>query len=168
MNSTVYVGIDVGKNGGVCYLVPNDTTTLYEAYSFKCPSTPRDMAKLLTTPPILPTPPKDSTMCLLERVHSMPKQGVKSMFTFGCGYGLWQGILATIPISYDLVTPSVWMKHYGAMPKEKKDRKNHIKAIAQRLYPEAYITLATSDAILIAHYLMMSNRHDQHSADSTQ
>ena len=38
------------------------------------------------------------------------------------------------------------------MPKDKKDRKNYIKAMAQGLYPNAErITLAKSDAVLIAH-----------------
>ena len=37
----------------------------------------------------------------------------------------------------------------------KKDRKNYIKAMAQGLYPNAErITLATSDAVLIAHCAM--------------
>ena len=84
----------------------------------------------------------------------MPKQGVKSMFTFGENYGHWVGVLAALKIPYNLITPIVWMKHYSPIPKDKKDRKNYLKSVAQRLYPDSHITLATADAILIAHYLM--------------
>jgi len=43
------------------------------------------------------------------------------------------------------------------MPKERKDRKNHIKHLAQQRYPDVKITLATSDAMLIANYLKETN-----------
>ena len=36
----------------------------------------------------------------LERAHSMPKQGVKSMFTYGTNYGVWKGILAAFKIPF--------------------------------------------------------------------
>ena len=159
MSSTVYVGIDPGKSGGICFLVPIKGSTLYAAMTYKCPNTLMDMAQLLTYPPIENLPPKFTLVCLLERVHSMPMQGVKSVWTFAENYGTWLGILATIPLAYDLIIPNKWMMYYGPKPKAKKDRKHHLKAIAQRLYPEAYITLATADAILIAHYLM--NNHNR-------
>ena len=42
------------------------------------------------------------------------------------------------------------MKHFGTMPKDKKDRKNHLKHLAQQRFPSVKITLATADAILLA------------------
>ena len=83
----------------------------------------------------------------------MPKQGVKSVFTFGEGYGKWLGILAAHKIPYTQVTPKKWQKHYGALSKEKKERKNQLKHLAQQRFPEIKITLATADAILLANYL---------------
>jgi len=46
----------------------------------------------------------------IELVHAMPKQGVCSMFTFGCGWGLVRGILAGMGIPYSLVSPQGWQK----------------------------------------------------------
>ena len=46
----------------------------------------------------------------IEKVHSMPGQGVASMFNFGKGYGIWIGILAALKISKTLVTPQEWKK----------------------------------------------------------
>ena len=68
------------------------------------------------------------------------------------------GILATLKIPYKLVTPHTWMKHYGSRPKDKKDRKNHIKHLAQQRFPDVDITLATSDAMLIANYMRETNK----------
>lgn len=68
-------------------------------------------------------------ICLLELVHSMPKQGVKSMFSFGTNFGIWRGILATLGIRTILESPQTWMKNLvsgeGSMP------------VAQRLFPNA-------------------------------
>ena len=45
------------------------------------------------------------------------------------------------------------MKHYGSMPKEKKDRKNYLKQLAQQMYPDHKVTLYNADAILLANYI---------------
>jgi len=46
----------------------------------------------------------------LEKVHSMPKQGVVSVFTFGENYGWWKGFLEAVGIGYALYTPQAWQK----------------------------------------------------------
>tara|TARA_R110002012_G_scaffold59266_3_gene154740 strand:+ start:159 stop:404 length:246 start_codon:yes stop_codon:yes gene_type:complete len=78
------------------------------------------------------------------------------MFTFGTNYGMHLGLLASNRISYTTCTPLTWMKYYGSRPKDKKARKKHLKQLAQQLYPntDKAITLATADAVLIAHYCM--------------
>lgn len=46
----------------------------------------------------------------LEKIHSMPKQGVRSTFNFGLGWGQVRGILAGLGIPYQLVRPQEWQK----------------------------------------------------------
>ena len=46
----------------------------------------------------------------LEKVSSMPKQGVASSFKFGLKYGYLQGVLDAIESKYILVTPKLWQK----------------------------------------------------------
>ena len=147
-NPNVFIGIDPGKSGGV------SATTGSISVCGKCPNTPQDMVRLLRTMSEL----GDRPMCIIEAVHSMPKQGVVSTFTFGTNYGQWLGILSTLGIPYIQVSPQKWMKTYGVMPKVKKDRKNHLKHLAQQRYPDLDVTLATCDAVLLAHYCFVTYR----------
>ena len=133
--SKVFVGLDPGKNGGIAY-VDDHCERVY-----RMPSTERDIADLLGVH-------ADNSMVLIERVHSMPKQGVKSMFTFGRGYGFLRGCLVAYGIPFEEVRPQVWQKEFGLLRKTKQE----IKEKAQNLFPGVELTLATSDALLIAEY----------------
>ena len=140
----IYIGVDPGKSGGVAFILGDSM------YCFKCPSTAHDMVEEINFCKKLGTEYK--TLAVVEKVWSFPGQGVRSVFTFGQNYGTWIGILSTLEIPYKLVVPNKWMAHFGKMPKDKRDRKNYIKSIAQQMYPGGRITLATSDAVLLAIY----------------
>ena len=145
-----YIGIDPGKSGGIACITGDYMECI------KCPGTIADMSGILEMLSIARENTGLRCYAIIESVHSMPKQGVKSTFTFGQNYGQWLGLLTAHKIPYKQVTPVKWMNLFGSMPKDKKDRKNHIKHLAQQRYPEKNITLATSDSILIAEYC----RHD--------
>ena len=147
----LFIGIDPGISGGVC------ATTGGVSVCSKCPGTIADMSMLMSNVLDLESNP----ICIIEAVHSMPGQGVASTFKFGMNYGQWIGILAALQVPYIQVTPSKWMKVYGAMPKEKTQRKNQLKHLAQQRYPELSITLATSDAVLLAHYAIITYKINQ-------
>lgn len=44
----------------------------------------------------------------LEKVHSMPGQGVSSTFTFGRGFGRIEGIAEALSVRVELITPQRW------------------------------------------------------------
>ena len=46
----------------------------------------------------------------IEKVHSMPGQGVASVFTFGLGFGGLIGVCAGVSVAYNLVRPQEWQK----------------------------------------------------------
>lgn len=50
------------------------------------------------------------SLAVLEKVHSMPKQGVSSTFKFGTCYGGLLGVLAALEIPCHLATPQSWKK----------------------------------------------------------
>ena len=97
----------------------------------------------------------DRSACVaIERVHSMPKQGVASSFKFGMGFGIWLGILAALRLPHELVTPQAWKKlMLAGMPKEKDASRQR----AMQLFPDVDLSLkrhhGRADALLIAEWL---------------
>lgn len=53
------------------------------------------------------------TLICIEQVHAMPGQGVTSMFGFGRGLGLWEGIAAGLNCQVEVVTPQSWKKQWA-------------------------------------------------------
>jgi Holliday junction resolvasome RuvABC endonuclease subunit len=91
---------------------------------------------------------------VIERVHSMPKQGVASAFTFGCAYGISVGVMAGAMMPTAYVTPQKWKSHFRLIGAEKDGSVQR----AVQLFPEAgtFLTLkkhhGRADAILLARY----------------
>ena len=50
---------------------------------------------------------------IVEDVHAMPKQGVRSVWTFAEGHGAVLGALGAMAIPVHLVAPSAWKKAAG-------------------------------------------------------
>ena len=106
-----------------------------------------------------------STFCktgvvAIEKVHSMPRQGVASAFTFGKGYGIWLGVLGTLGIPYEEVTPQRWQ---GAMLDGMKRGKDANRLKAMQLFPSESDQLklkkpdGRADALLLATYIKRIN-----------
>lgn len=91
-------------------------------------------------------------MAYLEKVGAMPGQGVASMFNFGMGFGVIQGVIAALGIPVKLVAPQSWKKRAGLIGKDK----DNARTLAQQLYPSAPLgrkkDIGRADAILIARF----------------
>lgn len=101
----------------------------------------------------------------LEKVHSMPGQGVSSVFTFGRMVGVVEGMMKQERLRYSLVSPQEWQNYLGLgnitgkstfknAAAKKLARKKAYLEIAKKLFPKYAkdITLDIADAILIAEY----------------
>lgn len=66
----------------------------------------------------------------IERAHSMPRQGVASMFNYGVAWGLVRGVLAGLQIPRAYVTPAEWKRKYGL-----GNDKQESRLAASRLFP---------------------------------
>ena len=130
------MGIDPGKNGGIA-IVGDDVFVL--SLSNK---TEMDIYEWIID---APRPDK----CFLEKVASMPGQGVKSMFSFGKSYGFLIGLLTATQIPFEFVRPLTWQK---ALSCQSKGDKNVTKSKAQQLFPKLKITHSIADSLLIAEY----------------
>ena len=141
-----FVGIDPGASGGIAMINNNKCT------AWKYPKD--DIRELKNIFKIIKSTNRvNNIICYIENVHAFPTDARSRAFAFGRNFGIWLGMLTALSLLYNKVTPSTWQKHFGPFPKEKKDRKNRIKEIAQEVFPDTNkITLATSDAILIALY----------------
>ena len=78
------------------------------------------------------------------------------MFNFGRGGGVMHGSMLALGIRIVEVTPQRWQKWLGIGTSKgsasKTAWKNKLKAEAQRRNPDAKVTLATADALLILEY----------------
>ena len=150
----LYVGIDPGASGAAAVL--RDNGSIYSVCRFEKSTLP-DTAEYFRTL-------VDSDLCvMLEQVASMPKQGVRSMFTFGRNFGHLEMVLTAYQIPYDMVTPQVWQRRLGIQPKAKTETKErHKKKIRQfaqqRRWPKYNVTADIADALLIADYCRRLNR----------
>lgn len=164
----VYMGIDPGLTGAVASFclgeepLVEDTPvgTVGSKRKQKKQYLPHEMADLicdhfirLTGLPFSMAPRHMSVA--IEAVHAMPGQGVTSTYSIGLGMGLWLGILSTLGVPYELVTPQRWkqvMMH--GMQKEKEASRLR----AQQLFPQLRGQLnlkkhhGRADALLIAQY----------------
>jgi crossover junction endodeoxyribonuclease RuvC len=140
MGVSVYtvVGIDPGWSGGVAVI----SSGRAEAEGF-CRMTERDILDTLKEYLMF------ADVCFVERVHSMPRQGVASSFKFGHIYGFLRACVMSSDIPIYDVTPQKWQKTLGCLS---GGDKNVTKSKAQQLYPNLKITHAIADAILIAEY----------------
>lgn len=90
-------------------------------------------------------------MAYLERVSSMPGQGVASMFSMGDSFGAIRGVLAALDVPVGIITPQQWKKYYG-LGRDKEI----CRAKAIEIFPEASLGRKKdhnrAEALLIANY----------------
>jgi len=137
------LGIDPGANGGATLL--SDSGMIIDVIDF-AKNTLVDIADAFAEYQI---DEDTKPFAFIEKVHSMPKQGVSSTFKFGYGYGFLVGVLTALKIPYEMVTPQTWQK---ALSCRSKGNKNITKAKAQQLFPDHKWTHHTADSVLIAEF----------------
>jgi len=97
-------------------------------------------------------------MVVIEQVHSMPKQGVSSVFSFGENLGAIRATSICAGYSIEWVTPPKWKKHFNLLNKDKK----MAGSVAVNLYSKDQhrfvgsrggVLDGRSDAVLLARYI---------------
>jgi crossover junction endodeoxyribonuclease RuvC len=138
----ISIGIDPGKSGAVAVILPHKVIT-YPFSRYSLAELNYYLAQLdLYDPPHV-------SFAVLERVHSMPGQGVSSSFKFGQYFGYAEALLVCNKIPFEFVSPQKWQKEMGCLS---GGDKNVTKTKAQQLFPDIKITHNTADALLIAEY----------------
>jgi len=153
--SQTIVGIDPGLTGAIVELTPKGNILSKHVM----PTVDKKLLDLKQLRVILSL--YKNSMVYLEKVHSMPKQGVASSFKFGRVFGVLEGMLAALQIPYKLVTPQRWQKkmHEG-IEREIGPKERSLMAVT-RLYPNEDLRATERsktphkglvDALLIARY----------------
>lgn len=115
---TVFIGIDPGKKGAISVLT-NEMSKI-DVPIWDMPCLPNGEIDTLMIYSYLAVFDKYSTFVVLEKAQAMPKQGVKSIFTYAQGYGKIKGLLEFLSFSYEEVRPLKWKKEFS-LGKDKKD-----------------------------------------------
>lgn len=145
----IYIGIDPGISGamavvddsGIAYAFPFDETDYVE-----------ELTKYVGNAKV---------RCVVEHVHSMPKQGVASSFKFGQNFGWILGAIAACGIQTELVNPQKWKREFSCT-----SDKNTSVAVAKRLFPNVSLKATprcTKDNDGMAEALLMAEYCRRHS-----
>lgn len=151
------MGIDPGLSGGIAFISDSGEILHYQ----RMPVRKIEDKKYIYIQQIAAMISRlEPEHVFIERVHSMPKQGVASTFTFGVGYGMLLGLCFSLEaiMSTELVTPLRWQKFmYSSMPDPKSlEPKARAKLRFGEIWPELVADGVSHDgiidAMLIAEY----------------
>ena len=141
MKYRIYIGIDPGSVSGciaIIYLNEIGNIERTETIEFAKYTTKEWFWKLRDITSSYGEP-NSETLVILEKVHSMPKQGVVSVGTFMKHVGHVEMALLALEIPFKEVTPQTWMKHYN-LKKDKEESKpewkRRLREKLQRIMPE--------------------------------
>lgn len=152
---TFYVGIDPGSASGGASIVDEkgriiiDQEGFLRAVRFE-KATEHEIAEWFAATARLP----GRVVAAIEKVRSMPGQGVASSFKFGWGYGFLRGLLAGLKIRYEEPRPDEWQAKLRCRT---GGDKRVSRAKAQERWPSLaeQINNAVADSLLIAEWLRL-------------
>ncbi len=98
---------------------------------------------------------------IIERVHSMPGQGVAGVFKFGTVFGQILGVVQALEIPYELIEPSKWKRALGLPGGPGKGEASRGRAL--ELFPHLSAELARkmdhnrAEALLLARWWLVKS-----------
>lgn len=158
----VFIGIDPGAGGGLAFV-----RNYGNPYAVKMPATEYDVLAWLKTYGgkrygLFNHEPDRQVRAVVEWIHpAIQGVGKSSMSKLYGSYTALRMALTAAKIPFDVVQAAKWQRAIGVSKKDKAQSqtvwKNRLKARAQQLFPNAGVTLATCDALLIAEYCRRSH-----------
>jgi hypothetical protein len=159
----LFIGIDPGKQGSLCFLDPSVNLQLFISLNPDKQTAASIIYNIETQ-----CEAADNWIIALEEIHSLYGMSAKSNFTFGGMFWRARTILDCMGADFELVQPKAWQQAVGVPAK--KDRpddtplKYLVADIASKLYPSAQLygprgglMDGRSDALMIAHYLRLKH-----------
>jgi hypothetical protein len=150
----ILIAIDPGQSGGIAVAYGTDVLNV-----MSMPPTEGDVHDVLAEVAAVALHEGWLVVAVIEEVGGYVGGGGQpgsAMFKFGRGFGFLLGVLAALKIRTELVRPQKWQAALSLGNSKshasKTAWKNHLKAKAQKLYPNVKVTLATADALLLLEY----------------
>lgn len=120
--SAIIIAVDPGKTGAVAAL--DQDGNLHDTWDM--PVIDKRVCAPLLADLLVPLQ-RVAELCVIEDVHAMPKQGVTSMFTFGRGLGVVEGVALGAGIPVRWVSPAKWKRALGLSPDKGASRRRAIE-----------------------------------------
>lgn len=150
-----FLGLDPGKSGGWAVLKDGELLA--------CGSFHKDEEKTELRKMIQELPLKGEVLGIIEKVGPMPKQGVKSTFSFGVEFGKLQGHACQGGIKLEFIPPKRWQSELLVRELTDEGKLEDTKVVSLRTATELFPNFAhkfkrksidhgTSDAALLAYY----------------
>lgn len=171
MNQKVYIGFDVGKNGGIAKISPDGKVEVQIMPLIgKGKGSEIDKKEIANW---LGGMDKSQVVVVIEDVHSIFGTSAGSNFQFGRALGILEGLIEGLQLQYVKVSPKTWQAVcFEGVPVIKKpgkketgrgslDTKAMALVAAQRLYPKVDLRRSLKaekphdgiiDALLMAHF----------------
>lgn len=163
MESPVFIGIDPGISGAIAAVDHRGRIiSAHHLPVIKDGSTRR--LHIARVAKMLREMTEDNPTCFVavEKVHSMPKQGVRSSFRFGEAFGLLQGIAVGLSLPLVLVRPQEWKKQFLRFI-DADDQKARSVIAASFRWPDLDLPLKKdhnkADAAFLAEYCRMYHQN---------
>ena len=132
----IFFGIDPGISGGISAIDENGLVVLAEATpclkiikngksktEYDVPGMV-DIFKKFNV--------KNSIVCQ-ELTHAMPGNGGVSMYNFGRGHGIWEGIIGALGLPHIFCTPQKWKEMYPELMQEKLSKEERAVLSASQI-----------------------------------
>lgn len=147
-----FIGVDPGKSGSGFAIYEYEDQPYYGMEWVSLNKPPKEINEWFTKWA------KTAVACGIEKVHAMPKQGVKSCFSFGQSFGSCIHSANLLHIEPEYINPQTWQKYYGLCGgfANKTEKKNAHKAKCDELFNLDFpVSHRTADAMLIAWYMKL-------------
>lgn len=154
-----YVGIDVGKSGGVTAIIESDDGGV-DIHSIVTPVLPDGDIDIYALSNLLKEYESELlvNMVVIEKVHAIFGCGAGATFEFGKSAGIAEAVVTALGLPMSLVPPKTWQKEMWAgvdkltkVGKKSTDTKAMSLIAAKRLFPNAVLTDKTKPRSVKAH-----------------
>ena len=163
MNKTI-IGIDPGLSGAIAVIINDRTYTAHDVpilevkngKKIKCRYNVAAICQLLRQVRDEAHINLVPVEVWLEDVHAMSGQGVTSMFSMGRGLGMYEGIVTSLEMSLNYISPVTWKRKVMDGQGKEKDaavyKAQQLFPAAQLVTPRGRLLDGRAEALLIAHY----------------